>query len=83
MLDAITKEYLECATRIRPDRRLIGQRDLRRPGRTSEAAEDGCSGSRPALLGRAARAIGAVRVEVVDGDDNVNLHFADASVLQS
>lgn len=33
------------------------------------------------LLERAARAIGAVRVEVVDGEGYVNLHFANASVL--
>jgi hypothetical protein len=35
------------------------------------------------LLGQAACAIGAVRVEVVDGKGHVNLHFADASVLHS
>lgn len=33
------------------------------------------------LLERAARAIGAVRVEVVDGEGYVNLHFADGSVV--
>ena len=33
-----------------------------------------------ALLERAARAIGAVRVEVVDGEGYVNLHFADGPV---
>ena len=36
-----------------------------------------------ALLERAARAIGAVRVEVVDGEGYVNLHFADGSVVRS
>lgn len=36
-----------------------------------------------ALLERAARAIGAVRVEVVDGEGFVNLHFADESVVHS
>jgi len=36
-----------------------------------------------ALLERAARAIGAVRVEVVDGEGYVNLHFADGSVVHS
>jgi len=36
-----------------------------------------------ALLERAARAIGAVRVEVVDGEGFVNLHFADGSVVHS
>jgi len=35
------------------------------------------------LLERAARAIGAVRVEVVDGEGYVNLHFADGSVVHS
>jgi hypothetical protein len=36
-----------------------------------------------ALLERAARAIGAVRVEVVDGEGFVNLHFADGSIVHS
>ena len=36
-----------------------------------------------ALLERAARAIGAVHVEVVDGEGYVNLHFADGSVVHS
>jgi hypothetical protein len=36
-----------------------------------------------ALLERAARAIGDVRVEVVDGEGFVNLHFADGSVVHS
>lgn len=36
-----------------------------------------------ALLERAARAIGAVRVEVVDGEGYVNVHFADGSVVHS
>ncbi|GAA0412735.1 hypothetical protein ACFOY5_04490 [Massilia aurea] len=36
-----------------------------------------------ALLERAARAIGAVRVEVIDGEGYVNLHFDDGSVLHS
>ena len=36
-----------------------------------------------ALLERAARAIGAVRVEVVDGEGYVNLHFADGVVVHS
>jgi hypothetical protein len=36
-----------------------------------------------ALLERAARAIGAVRVEVVDGEGYVNLHFAGGSVVHS
>jgi len=36
-----------------------------------------------ALLERAARAIGAVRVEVVDGEGYVNLHFADGSIAHS
>jgi hypothetical protein len=36
-----------------------------------------------ALLEPAARAIGAVRVEVVDGEGYVNLHFADGSVVHS
>lgn len=35
------------------------------------------------LLERAARANGAVRVEVVDGEGYVNLHFGDGSVLHS
>ena len=35
------------------------------------------------LLERAANAIGAVRVEVVDGEGYVNLHFADGSVVHS
>jgi hypothetical protein len=35
------------------------------------------------LLERAARAIGAVRVDVVDGEGYVNLHFADGSVVHS
>jgi hypothetical protein len=35
------------------------------------------------LLERAARAIGAVRVEVVDGEGFVNLHFADGAVVHS
>jgi len=35
------------------------------------------------LLERAARAIGAVRVEVVDGEGYVNLHFADGVVVHS
>ena len=35
------------------------------------------------LLERAARAIGAVRVEVVDGEGFVNLHFADGSIVHS
>jgi hypothetical protein len=35
------------------------------------------------LLERAARAIGAMRVEVVDGEGYVNLHFADGSILHS
>jgi len=35
------------------------------------------------LLERAARAIGAERVEVVDGEGYVNLHFADGSVVNS
>jgi len=35
------------------------------------------------LLERAARAIGAMRVEVVDGEGFVNLHFADGSVEHS
>jgi len=35
------------------------------------------------LLERAARAIGAVRVEVVDGEGYVNLHFTDGSVVHS
>ena len=35
------------------------------------------------LLERAARAIGAVRVEVVDGEGYVNLHFEDGSVVHS
>lgn len=36
-----------------------------------------------ALLERAARAIGAVRVEVVDGEGYVNLHFADGAIVHS
>jgi hypothetical protein len=36
-----------------------------------------------ALLEGAARAIGTVRVEVVDGEGFVNLHFADGSVVHS
>ena len=36
-----------------------------------------------ALLERAARAIGAVQVEVVDGEGYVNLHFADGPVVHS
>lgn len=36
-----------------------------------------------ALLERAARAIGAERVEVVNGEGYVNLHFADGSVVHS
>jgi hypothetical protein len=36
-----------------------------------------------ALLEQAARAIGAVRVEVVDGEGFVNLHFADGPVVHS
>lgn len=35
------------------------------------------------LLERAARAIGVVRVEVVDGKGYVKLHFADDSVVHS
>ena len=35
------------------------------------------------LLERAARAIGAGRIEVVDGEGYVNLHFADGSVVHS
>jgi hypothetical protein len=35
------------------------------------------------LLERAARAIGSERVEVVDGEGYVNLHFADGSVVHS
>jgi hypothetical protein len=35
------------------------------------------------LLERAARAIGAMRVEVVHGEGYVNLHFADGSVVRS
>jgi len=35
------------------------------------------------LLERAARAIGAVRMEVVDGEGYVNLHFANGSVVHS
>ena len=35
------------------------------------------------LLERAARAIGAVRMEVVDGEGYVNLHLADGSVVHS
>jgi hypothetical protein len=36
-----------------------------------------------ALLEQAAHAIGAVRMEVVDGEGYVNLHFADGSVVYS
>ena len=35
------------------------------------------------LLERAAKAIGAVRVEVIDGEGYVNLHFSDGSVVHS
>jgi hypothetical protein len=35
------------------------------------------------LLERAARAIGAVRVEVVDGEGFVNLHFTNGSVVHA
>ena len=35
------------------------------------------------LLERAARAIGAMRVEVVDGEGYVNLHFADGAIVHS
>jgi hypothetical protein len=35
------------------------------------------------VLERAARAIGAVRVEVVDGEGYVNLYFADGFILHS
>jgi len=35
------------------------------------------------LLERAARAIGAMRVEVVDGEGYVNLHYADGSVVHA
>jgi hypothetical protein len=35
------------------------------------------------LLEGAARAIGAVRVEVVDGEGYVNLHLADSSIVHS
>lgn len=35
------------------------------------------------VLERAARAIGAIRVEVVDGEGYVNLHFADGSIVHS
>jgi hypothetical protein len=35
------------------------------------------------LLERAARAIGTVRVEVVDGEGYVNLHFGNGSVVHS
>jgi hypothetical protein len=35
------------------------------------------------LLERAARAIRAVRVEVVDGEGHVNVHFEDTPVLHS
>lgn len=35
------------------------------------------------LLERAARAIGAARVEVVDGEGYVNVHFADGSAMHS
>lgn len=36
-----------------------------------------------ALLERAARAIGAMRIELVDGEGYVKLHFADGSVVHS
>lgn len=36
-----------------------------------------------ALLEQAARAIGALRVEVVDGEGYINLHFADGVVVYS
>ena len=35
------------------------------------------------LLERAALAIGAARVDVVDGEGYVNLHFADGSIVHS
>jgi len=35
------------------------------------------------LLERAARAIGAVRVDVVDGEGYVNLHFADSPIMHA
>jgi hypothetical protein len=35
------------------------------------------------LLERAAKALGAVRVEVIDGEGYVNLHFANGSVVHS
>jgi len=35
------------------------------------------------LLERAARAIGAMRVEVIDGEGSVNLHFAEGSIVHS
>jgi hypothetical protein len=35
------------------------------------------------LLERAASAIGAVRVEVVDGEGYINLHFADGATHSS
>lgn len=35
------------------------------------------------LLEQAARAIGAVRVEVVDGEGYVNLHFIDGAVMHA
>lgn len=35
------------------------------------------------LLERAARVIGSVRVQVVDGEGFANLHFADGSVVHS
>jgi len=36
-----------------------------------------------ALVKRAARAIGAVQVEVIDGEGFVNLHFTDGSIVHS
>jgi hypothetical protein len=36
-----------------------------------------------ALVKRAARAIGAVHVEVIDGEGFVNLHFTDGSIVHS
>jgi hypothetical protein len=41
------------------------------------------SGPDLVLLERAARAIGAVHIEVVDGEGYVNLHFANNSVVHS
>jgi hypothetical protein len=35
------------------------------------------------LLKRAALAIGAMRVEVIDGEGYVNLHFSDGSIVHS